>query len=152
MTYVISGWSVRPEQARLLEKLSKKFGERFVVLGRVPHEELLRLHSRAWALFFPSVNEEPLPYAVLEAMAVGTIPVAFRVGGVPEIVEGTPAEKFLCEVADVGCLSEKTEDIFGMSREQLVNVAVETEESVKGKFNLESVASKMLKALEHVNG
>jgi len=149
--YVIAGRSVRPEQARLLEKLSKKFGERFVVLGRIPWEELLRLYSRAWALLFPSINEEPLPYAVLEAAAMGTIPVAFRVGGVPEVVEGTSAEKFLCEVADVGCLSEKIEDIFGMSREKLVDMAIEIEESVKGRFDLESVTSKMLKAFKRIN-
>jgi glycosyltransferase involved in cell wall biosynthesis len=66
-----------------------------VVLGRLPYSEYLKLHERAWGLLFPSTWEEPLPYAVVESALLGTVPVASRVGGVPEIVEGTPAEEYL---------------------------------------------------------
>lgn len=56
------------------------------VFGRTSHSEVMKLHRIAWALIFPSISEEPLPYAVVEAVALGTIPIASRVGGVPEIV------------------------------------------------------------------
>jgi glycosyltransferase involved in cell wall biosynthesis len=61
----------------------------------MPHEEYLKLHESAWGLLFPSLCEEPLPYAVVESMLMDTMPVAARVGGVPEIVEGSPAEEYL---------------------------------------------------------
>jgi len=131
--YVTAGRSMRFEQARLLEKLSKKFGERLVVLGRIPREELLRLYSRAWALLFPSINEEPLPYGVLEAVAMGTIPVAFRVGGVPEIVEGTPAEEFLCDDLNLNCLTAKMEHVLTLSRDEIITIATKLSE-VRHKF------------------
>ncbi|MEM3941927.1 MAG: glycosyltransferase, partial [Candidatus Bathyarchaeia archaeon] len=38
---------------------------------------------------------EPLPYTIMEALLTGTLPVASKVGGVPEIVEKTCAEDFL---------------------------------------------------------
>jgi len=110
--YVTYGRSIRPEQSRLLEKLSKKFNGRLKALGRLPHEELFKLNSKTWALLFPSIWEESLPYAVLEAAATGTIPVAFRVGGVPEIVEGMPAERFLCEANDIECFKEGLEKLY----------------------------------------
>ena len=44
------------------------------------------LHSRAYALLSPSIWEEPLPYVVIKSMLMGTIPIAARTGGVPEVV------------------------------------------------------------------
>lgn len=146
--YVIAGRSVRPEQARLLEKLSKKCGERFVVLGRVPHEELLKLHSRAWALLFPSISEEPLPYAVLEAMAVGTLPIASRTGGVPEIVGGSLAENYLFSPGNTKELLDKVERIVTLSREELIELSTKLREHVQRKFNIDKAAEKLL---AHIN-
>jgi len=77
-------------------KYINKLGGKVTLLGRIPYSDALKLHVQAWALLFPSIWEEPLPYAVVEALAAGTIPVAFAVGGVPEVVEGTAAKRFLC--------------------------------------------------------
>jgi len=81
---------VSAKWANLINKLSNKV----VLLGRISHDNVLKLHAQAWALLFPSILEEPLPYAVVEALMAGTIPVAFAVGGVPEIVEGTSRRSF----------------------------------------------------------
>lgn len=80
---------------RAVGKLNRLYGEKIKVVGKISREQLLKIHERAWALLFPSICEEPLPYAVLESMTVGTLPIASNVGGVPEIVEGTCAERFL---------------------------------------------------------
>jgi len=40
-------------------------------------------------------------------MLLGTIPIASRVGGVPEILHATSAERFICETNDVYCFDEK---------------------------------------------
>ena len=50
------------------------------IYGRVLHEVLMRFHRESWGLLFPSVIEEPLPYAVVEATLAGTVPIAARVG------------------------------------------------------------------------
>jgi glycosyltransferase involved in cell wall biosynthesis len=79
----------------VVERISQTLNGRLIPLDRMPHKEYLELLRRTWGLLFPSIVEEPLPYAVVESMLMGTIPVASRVGGVPEIVEGTPAEEYM---------------------------------------------------------
>jgi glycosyltransferase involved in cell wall biosynthesis len=80
---------------RALQNVITRYGDLIRHVGRVTDKQLLQLHSGAWGLIFPSIWEEPLPYAVMESMASGTIPIASKVGGIPEIVEGTIAESFL---------------------------------------------------------
>jgi len=142
--YVAYGRNTRPEQTGLLEKLSKRLDQRLRVLGKLSHGELFKLYSKAWALLFPSISEEPLPYAVLEAAAAGTIPVAFRVGGVPEIVEGTPAEEFLCDDLDLNCLTAKIEHVLTLSRNEIVTIAAKLSE-VRRKFYMEELGRGFLR-------
>jgi glycosyltransferase involved in cell wall biosynthesis len=77
------------------------------LLGKVEGKEILRPHQETWALLFPSITEEPLPYAVVEAMVLGTIPIASKVGGVPEIVRSSPAKDFLFKPGDTYDFIEK---------------------------------------------
>ena len=65
---------------KLLERLSSSHIGNFKLLGHLPHEDALRLYSRSHAVVVPSICEEPLPYVVMEAMAMGTLPIASRVG------------------------------------------------------------------------
>jgi len=83
------------ESLSILNKLKRRYNLDIEVHGMVEYSDLVKLHSRAWALLFPSIWEEPLPYTVMEALLAGTLPLAFKVGGVPEIVEKTCAEDFL---------------------------------------------------------
>jgi glycosyltransferase involved in cell wall biosynthesis len=81
---------------KILNTLNNKYEKlRIELVGRVGYHELLKLHERAWALIFPSIWEEPLPYAVVEAMALGTIPIASKVGGIPELLDDTMLESFM---------------------------------------------------------
>lgn len=57
------------------------------VLGRRPHDEVLRLYALADLVVVPSVWPEPLSRVLLEAMAMGRAVVGTRVGGTPELVE-----------------------------------------------------------------
>jgi len=111
------------------------------VVGRVPHDVVMRAHGDAWGLLFPSINEEPLPYAVVEAALAGTVPIAARVGGVPEILSGTGAERFMFRAGDAEDLVGRVEELIGLGVEGVMEVG----EEVKGvvRRRLEESASRL---------
>jgi glycosyltransferase involved in cell wall biosynthesis len=110
------------------------------VVDRVNHHELLiNLHREAWALIFSSLCEEPLPYSVVEFMLTGTIPVASRVGGVPEIVEGTPAEEYMFTPGDAGELLDRVEKLVSQPREVIVDTGMKLREHALRLFNMEEI-------------
>jgi glycosyltransferase involved in cell wall biosynthesis len=130
--------------------LISKFNERllnrrvYYLMGHLGHEEILKLHTITHALLFPSITEESFPYAVLEAMLLSTIPIASRVGGVPEIVEGSFAEKMLFEPYDVNELIDRLELLLSMSNEQIKDVGSSLREAVLKKFDSESIKKKLI--------
>jgi glycosyltransferase involved in cell wall biosynthesis len=127
-----------------IKRLNKSFKGAYNLLGYLRHEEVLKLHSISHALLFPSIWEEPLPYAVLEAMLSGTIPIASKVGGVPEIVEGSFAEKMLCKPYNVDELADRMESLLAMSNEQIVDVGLSLREAVLNKFDSEAMKKKLI--------
>ncbi|MHA1834565.1 MAG: glycosyltransferase family 4 protein [Candidatus Baldrarchaeia archaeon] len=127
------------------KRLIPKLGRIYKILGHVSHREVLKLYSSCLALIFPSICEEPLPYAVIESMLSGTIPVASKVGGIPEIVQGTYAEKILFEPENVSELSKKIEKILSLSREDLKNIGIGLREAIFKRFDTEKIKRKLLK-------
>lgn len=116
----------------------------YQILGWIRYEELHRLHSFALALVFPSIWEEPLPYAVSEAMLHGTIPIASRVGGVPEIVQGSYAEKMLFQPGSAEELAQRMESILTMNNEQITDVGLGLRESILKRFNPETTEKRLM--------
>ncbi|MCD6469789.1 glycosyltransferase family 4 protein, partial [Candidatus Bathyarchaeota archaeon] len=88
----------------LIEKIKKRTGGKIMVMGRISHRNLLLLHSRCYALLFPSILEEPLPYALIEAVKMRTIPIATKVGGIPEILGPISNQKLLINLNDLDYL------------------------------------------------
>ena len=129
---------------RMVESISQTLNGRLISLGRMQHKEYLELLRRSWGLLFPSIVEEPLPYAVVESMLMGTIPVASRVGGVPEIVEGTPAEKYTFTPGDEGELLDRVEKLVSQPREAIVDVGMKLREHALRLFNEGEIESKLL--------
>lgn len=78
-----------PERGRLIE-LAAKLGvsDRVHLAGQLTQDDLRSLYSAADCLVLASVREG-WPNVILEAMACGASIVASRVGGVPEILDGT---------------------------------------------------------------
>jgi len=128
----------------IIEKLNRSFKRAYNLLGYLKHEEVSKLYSISNALLFPSICEEPLPYAVLEAMLTGTIPIASEVGGVPEIVGGTLAERFMFEPGDVDGLIDRMEAVFAMSNSEVVNVGLKLREAVLRRFSIEDAKKRLL--------
>jgi glycosyltransferase involved in cell wall biosynthesis len=138
-----------PRSLEALKRLSDKYGNLEIQeLGRIEHSRLIELHRKAWALLFPSILEEPLPYAVVEAMALGTIPVASRVGGVPEIVGDCPAKKFLFKPEDVNDLIEKLMILALQSKERVLDLGMKCSDHVGEMFNNENIERKIVEAFK----
>ncbi len=105
-----------------------------VALRELPYQDVLKLHSRAYALLFPSIGEEPLPYVVLESMLMGTIPIAARTGGVPEVVIGSLAEDYLFTPGDADEFMDKIGAVLTRSRDYLLDISAELREHVLKLF------------------
>ena len=56
-------------------------------LGYLPGEEIAKSYREAWMFCQPSLWQDPSPVTTLEAMASGIPVVAFRSGGIPEMLE-----------------------------------------------------------------
>ena len=128
----------------VVERISQTLNGRLIPLDRMQHKEYLELLRRTWGLLFPSIVEEPLPYAVVESMLMGTIPVASRVGGVPEIVEGTPAEEYMFTPGDAGELLDRVEKLVSQPREAIVDTGMKLREHALRLFNEGEIKSKLL--------
>jgi glycosyltransferase involved in cell wall biosynthesis len=131
-----------------LKALSAALGGRLAVMGRLPYSEYLKLHERAWGLLFPSICEETLGYAVVESALLGTVPVASRVGGVPEVVEGTPAEEYLFAPGDAEELAEKVEMLASQPRDYVLEVGAKLRERAHKLFDVEKIESELVGLFE----
>ncbi|MEM1660994.1 MAG: glycosyltransferase family 4 protein [Candidatus Bathyarchaeia archaeon] len=103
----------------IINRLKKRYNLDIKVLGIVEYNDLAKLHSKAWALLFPSIWEEPLPYAIIESLVNGTIPIASKVGGVTEIIESTRAKDFLFNPWGFDELVQKIEIIMNYAEDNL---------------------------------
>lgn len=129
----------------IITKLNRRFNGAYNLLGYLKYEKVLKLHSKSYALLFPSICEEPLPYAIVESMLAGTIPIASRVGGIPEIVQGTYAERMLFPPGDVNELIDRMENVFSLSKEQLKDFGVSLREVVLKRFDEDNIKKQLLK-------
>jgi len=137
-----------PQNLKTLKKLSEKYSNLDIqILGRIEYREHAKLYKKTWALLFPSICEEPLPYAILEAMFVGTIPVASRVGGIPEIISGTPAEELMFPPGDYNRLVESIEKVLSLSPSKLVTISRELRATMKERFDNTGVSEHFIKFL-----
>jgi len=127
-------------------KRGKGLARNYMVCEKLPYDEVVKLHARAYALLFPSVCEEPLPYTVVESMLMGTMPVASRVGGVPEIVGGSPAEEYLFTPGDVNEFADKIEAILSQPRDSIADAGSKLREAVLKKFDSETIEKKLVEA------
>jgi glycosyltransferase involved in cell wall biosynthesis len=82
------------------------------VIGHVSHKRIVELHRESWALLFPSLTEEPAPYAVTEALLLGTIPIVSKIVG-PQYHKGAFAllEKYMFNPMDTKDILEKVKAI-----------------------------------------
>lgn len=96
-------------------------------------------------LLAPSVWEEPNPRVILEAFAAGVPVIAFRAGGVPEIIDDG-RNGFLCDDADQ--MARLAIDLLRDGRARLAAVSAAARQDWACKFTLERWQQQVLAAVE----
>jgi glycosyltransferase involved in cell wall biosynthesis len=124
----------------------RKLPHSYVVYSDLPYREVINLYSEAYALLFPSIWEEPLPYVLVESMLTGTIPIAARVGGVPEITKGTPAEHYTFTPGDVDDMVDKIDTLLAQPKEHIIDIGLKLREHASKLFNFDQIRDKLLSA------
>jgi len=71
-----------------------------LAVPRLNYNEYLLLLKGAKALLHPSIHEEPLPYAILEALIMNIPVITTNVGGVPEIL-GQEYPMYISKINDL---------------------------------------------------
>ncbi|MBU4216799.1 glycosyltransferase [Candidatus Parcubacteria bacterium] len=87
-----------------------KLGTRVEFVGEKSGDELNNLIRKAKAIVVPSVWYENMPMNILEAVAMGKVIIASRVGGIPEIIEDKE-NGFLFRMNDTDDLALKIDDL-----------------------------------------
>jgi len=133
------------ESIKILKTLANKYESlRIDVVGRVEYHELIKLHEKAWALVFPSIWKEPLPYAVVEAMALGTIPIASKVGGVPELLDDTMLESFMFAPQNSSELIEIIKKLSTFNSNEVLSLSHKLRGIALKKFDVNNISRKIV--------
>ncbi len=69
-----------------LNEAKKMAGKAVKLLGRRPHEEVVKLMQESFALIVPSLCYENSPTVIYEACSLGLPVIASRIGGIEELV------------------------------------------------------------------
>ena len=132
------------EVVNTLSRLNDEF-KKIEVYPKLSRAEFIKLYSRSWAFLFPSIFEETFGYAFIEAALSRTVPIAFRVGGVGEVVEGTVMENFVTNVYDINQFIKKMVFISRLSPSEVIALGGRIRDDVLRKFNIEVIRNRLIK-------
>ena len=128
---IIIAGNISKVSLTIIKRLNRKIGRTIVMpLGRVPYSKVINLLSRAWTTLHPSICEETFSYTIIESIISGTLPIASKVGAIPEIIKGNVSNKILFDVNNVNDFIERIITIMNMTREQLINAGIVLREDV----------------------
>ena len=128
-----------------LRVLTRDIGvdEQITFLGRVPHDRVQELYTKADLFVHPGIWPEPFGRTILEAMQFGLPVVATDIGGPAEII---PQEQSLCEPKDPIALAQTIQDVKSNS----VELGNENQEYVWETYSPEVVLPKILNTYRSV--
>ncbi|MEM2510413.1 MAG: glycosyltransferase family 4 protein [Candidatus Methanomethylicia archaeon] len=118
---------------------------------RMPHDEALKIVSRSWILLFTSITEEPFPYTVLEALFLGTPPIATNVGEVPEILEGTDAYRYMVKSFNIEDIVQKSKEVLSLPFEVFVKLSKSIMVQIKEKYSWRQIKEQYLNIFRRVD-
>ena len=127
-----------PDTGRLKRAFSRaSLNAQVTFHGTLRREEAVPLLQRAHLFVLPS-RYEGVPWALLETMACGCVPVVSRIGGTTDFVVDHGATGLLCTV---GRTSEFARAIMGLAsdRKRLENLSAAAVRTVHDRFTVERV-------------
>ena len=131
-----------PDRAWMTQELADLSASGFVRFRGIVNDVAAYL-SEVDVLVVPSHNEG-MPYVLLEGMAAGCVAVAFRVGGIPEIIDD-PSVGILLEPGDVtGLIEVVTRLASDGPRRQSIGAAASAH--VEARFALSTLLPEILDA------
>ena len=126
-----------PEEARLRERVRKLALEAEVSFAGPVNGNKPALLADSDVLCLPSYSEG-LPYALLEAMAAGVVPVVTRVGAIPDVVaEG--AQGLFVPPRDAGAIADAIGEL-AADRERLARMGAACRRRIAAAYSIERVA------------
>ncbi|MFZ8810035.1 MAG: glycosyltransferase [Pyrobaculum sp.] len=140
--FVYLGGEQRHKCPHLARAAARAAGMPLVEPRDAPRSVVLRLVASAWALLFPSCWEEPMPYAVYEALLMGVPVVAFPIGGQAELISQTPSAQFMAEETSAKAFIQAVMRI----------VSVESKEMAKLRRDIAEVTQRMWPDKRHLYG
>lgn len=112
-----------------------------IALGYLSEQEKIRAaYNAADAFILPSLSEN-LPNTIMEAMACGTPSVAFRVGGIPEMIDHME-NGYLSDFQDSSDLSQGIEYV--LKEENAARLSAACREKVIKEYSEKSVVERYL--------
>jgi glycosyltransferase involved in cell wall biosynthesis len=118
-----------------LDTLAKKINANLEFLGFKSGEELKNIILKAKAVVIPSIWLENMPLSLLEALNLGKVVVASKIGGIPEIIkDGDNGLLFI--PGDIKDLARRINDLSDLD---LVKIGERARESVKNLNEAENL-------------
>ena len=141
------------ENLRLLNVLRNRYqGLEIRVIGRVSHEEIIKLHKKSWALIVPSINEETFSYVAVEASMMATIPIASNVGAIPELLGDTIASRYFFPPGNYVKLAQKIVEVSQFSINNVVLLGETIKREISKKLNPNAIEEKVIEAFISIKG
>jgi glycosyltransferase involved in cell wall biosynthesis len=129
-----------PEEARLRTRVHElDLAERVRFAGAAFGERKAQLLAAADILLLPTYHAEGLPYALLEGMAAGLVPIVTRVGAIPDVaIEGEHAR--FVPPRDAGAIVRALRDLAG-DRATLARMSAACRSRVATEYSIDRVAA-----------
>ena len=127
-----------PDRERLGDAFAQAhLNDRVTLRGTLRPEEALPLLQQAHLFLLPS-RYEGVPWALLEAMACGCVPIASRIGGTTDFVVDHGINGLLCTVGNASEFAKAIMDL-AADRKRLGILSPAAVRTVRDRFTLERV-------------
>jgi glycosyltransferase involved in cell wall biosynthesis len=128
-----------PAEARLRQKAADAgVADRVRFLGAIFGPLKDRLWRESDVFVFPTYHREGLPYAVLECMAAGCVPVVTRMGAIPDVVQNEVHGLFV-ESRNPGSVADALQKL-NDRRDLLQNMAANCVQRIRASYTVERLA------------
>ena len=121
------------------------------LIGQYDLQNIVQMHGhskdilsimKAFDVFVLTSKHEGLPISLLEAMALGTVPICTRVGGMQEIIENSK-NGFLVELNNAPALAQKIIYLYDHPNQRKI-IGINAESRVKEHYSIQKSVQKLL--------